>query len=69
MSPVIEQEHEAVNPGAASCPPAALILVVEDDDALLKLIERCLAADGHRTVGVSSGSGGPGLVGASYSRA
>ncbi len=56
MSTVIEQENEAVTPDAASCPPPALILVVEDDDALLKLIERCLAAHGHRTLGVSSGT-------------
>ena len=37
------------------CNPSELILVVEDDDALLKLIEKCLAANGHRTAGVSSG--------------
>jgi C4-dicarboxylate-specific signal transduction histidine kinase len=56
MPTVIEQEDEAVNADAASCQAAALILVVEDDDSLLKLIERCLAAHGHCTLGVSSGT-------------
>ena len=35
---------------------AGLILVVEDDPPLLHLIEKCLAADGHRTVGVKNGA-------------
>ena len=33
----------------------ALVLVVEDDAALLALIERGLAAHGHRAVGVTDG--------------
>lgn len=33
-----------------------LILVVEDDTALLKLIEKRLAAGGHRTVGAANGA-------------
>ena len=56
MSPAIEQETGAANADAGQPDPSELILVVEDDDALLKLIERCLAASGHRTVGVSSGA-------------
>ena len=34
---------------------AGLILVVEDDEALRKLIEKRLAAGGHRSVGVADG--------------
>ena len=44
--------------GMASEPKhgADLILVVEDDVALLKLIEKRLAANGHRTAGVTNGA-------------
>ena len=35
---------------------AEVILVVEDDASLLKLIEKQLAASGHRTVGVTDGA-------------
>jgi C4-dicarboxylate-specific signal transduction histidine kinase len=44
--------------GMASEPAheAELILVVEDDVALLKLIEKRLAANGHRTVGATDGA-------------
>ena len=31
------------------------ILIVEDDVALLKLMAKCLAANGHRTMGVAAG--------------
>ena len=56
MSPAIEQHNPAANPAPLHRKPLELILVVEDDDALRKLIEKCLVARGHRTVGVSSGT-------------
>jgi C4-dicarboxylate-specific signal transduction histidine kinase len=56
MSPAIEQESSEADPVGLGRKPSKLILVVEDDDALLRLIEKCLAARGHRTVGVSSGA-------------
>ena len=43
-----------------------LILVVEDDAALLKLIEKCLAAGGHRTRGRGQRRRGPGLARARF---
>ncbi len=36
--------------------PAEIILVVEDDVALLKLVEKRLAANGHRTAGATNGA-------------
>jgi C4-dicarboxylate-specific signal transduction histidine kinase len=56
MSPAIKQENGVAEAVALGSGPSKLILVVEDDDALLRLIERCLAGAGHRTVGVSSGA-------------
>jgi C4-dicarboxylate-specific signal transduction histidine kinase len=56
MSPAVERKNGATVPDGLDCSPAELILVVEDDAALLKLIEKCLAASGHRTAGVSSGA-------------
>ena len=56
MSPATEQENVTASPAPLCRTPAELILVVEDDDALLRLIEKCLVAHGHRTVGASSGA-------------
>jgi C4-dicarboxylate-specific signal transduction histidine kinase len=56
MSPAIEQKSGAAGPGTGYHQPPELILVVEDDDALRRLIEKCLAASGHRTAGVASGT-------------
>ena len=56
MFPAVEQENRAASPDVLRRNPSELILVVEDDEALLRLIEKCLAASGHRTVGVSSGA-------------
>ncbi len=49
-------KHETAAPAVFNDNSTELILVVEDDAALLNLIQKCLAASGHRTVGVSSGS-------------
>ena len=54
MSSAFEQ-NGAASPDELHHNPSELVLVVEDDAALLKLIEKCLVADGHRTAGVSSG--------------
>ena len=56
MSPAVEKKNGAAIPDGLQHNPPELILVVEDDDGLLKLIEKCLAANGHRTAGVSSGA-------------
>ena len=60
MSPVSHEiSHENSAPASTDAlPPNAPgpILVVEDDVALLKLIEKCLAANGHQTAGVASGA-------------
>ena len=50
------QQSRTVSAGLEDANGAGPILVVEDDAALLKLIEKCLAASGHRTVGVASGA-------------
>ncbi len=52
---VTSQPRTAVSAGLEDADGPALILVVEDDAALLTLIERRLAAGGHRTVGVANG--------------
>jgi C4-dicarboxylate-specific signal transduction histidine kinase len=56
MPSAIEQENGMCGPAPASPDPSEQILVVEDDDALLRLIEKCLTGSGHRTAGVSSGA-------------
>ena len=57
MSPAIEQSNGAASPDVLHRGvPSELILVVEDDAALLKLIEKCLAASGHRTAGRVDGA-------------
>jgi C4-dicarboxylate-specific signal transduction histidine kinase len=56
MSPAIEQENRTANAAPLLRDPPGLILVVEDDDALRRLIEKCLAVRGDRTVGVSNGA-------------
>ncbi len=52
---VIKQQTTLRRPVSAYAEEPAVILVVEDDVALLKLIEKRLAAAGHRVVGVSDG--------------
>jgi DNA-binding NtrC family response regulator len=52
---VTSQPRTAVPAGLEDADGPALILVVEDDAALLTLIEKRLAAGGHRTVGVANG--------------
>jgi C4-dicarboxylate-specific signal transduction histidine kinase len=56
MPPAIEKNSGAAIPDGLHCNPPELILVIEDDDALLKLIEKSLASNGHRTAGVCSGA-------------
>jgi C4-dicarboxylate-specific signal transduction histidine kinase len=56
MFSAVERKNGATNPDGSHGGPSELILVVEDDDALLKLIEKCLASNGHRTMGVSCGA-------------
>jgi C4-dicarboxylate-specific signal transduction histidine kinase len=56
MSRAVEQNGGPARPDALRDEASDLLLVVEDDIALLKLIEKCLAAIGHRTVGVTSGA-------------
>jgi len=51
----INQPRTAVAAGLEDTGGSALILVVEDDAALLTLIEKRLATGGHRTVGVANG--------------
>jgi C4-dicarboxylate-specific signal transduction histidine kinase len=51
----INQPSTAVAAGLEGAAGPALILVVEDDAALLTLIEKRLATSGHRTVGVANG--------------
>jgi C4-dicarboxylate-specific signal transduction histidine kinase len=52
---VINQPRTAAPADLEDADGPALILVVEDDAALLTLIEKRLAAGGHRTVGVANG--------------
>jgi C4-dicarboxylate-specific signal transduction histidine kinase len=52
----VERKNGAADPDGLHRNPSELILVVEDDSGLLLLIEKCLAANGHRTVGVHSGA-------------
>ena len=49
------QRSKTVSADSHLTEEAGLILVVEDDEALRKLIEKRLAAGGHRTVGVADG--------------
>jgi C4-dicarboxylate-specific signal transduction histidine kinase len=56
MASVTEQENVAASSPAMPRNSSGLILVVEDDAALLRLIERYLVVAGHRAVGVSSGT-------------
>jgi C4-dicarboxylate-specific signal transduction histidine kinase len=49
------QPSTTVSAGLEDSGGPALILVVEDDAALLTLIEKRVAASGHRTVGVTDG--------------
>jgi C4-dicarboxylate-specific signal transduction histidine kinase len=51
-----EEEAQAANPITPPLADSALILVVEDDAALLRLIEKRLAAGGYRTIGVRDGA-------------
>ena len=51
----VGQESKAASPIGAPAPAGELILVVEDDAALRRLIERCLAANGYRTLGAGDG--------------
>ncbi len=53
--PVTNQSSTAVPAGLEDADGPELILIVEDDAALLTLIEKRLAAGGHRTVGVADG--------------
>jgi C4-dicarboxylate-specific signal transduction histidine kinase len=55
MSTAIDRINGVASPDGLHRSSAELILVVEDDVGLLKLIEKCLAANGYRTTGVSSG--------------
>jgi len=50
------EEHGAVGPGLSDESASELILVVEDDDALRRLIEKCLATGGYRTLGAKDGA-------------
>jgi C4-dicarboxylate-specific signal transduction histidine kinase len=50
------QQSKILSAGPERADGAGLILVVEDDAALLKLIEKRLAQSGHRTVGVTDGA-------------
>ena len=62
------QPSTAVPAGLEDADGPALILVVEDDAALLTLIEKRLAAGGHRTVGVADGRFRLGLAEATYAQ-
>ena len=53
---LVGQESESVNPTPGNIPGKELILVVEDDAGLRRLIEKRLAAAGYRTVGASDGA-------------
>lgn len=55
MSLVVEKDDRVGSPEASPATRSDLILVVEDDAALLKLIERCLASGGYRTAGITGG--------------
>ncbi len=55
MSLAAEKTIGTANPVASAGEAGSLILVIEDDAALLKLIEKCLTAIGHRTWGVTGG--------------
>ncbi|NLF09709.1 MAG: response regulator [Pirellulaceae bacterium] len=60
MSP--EEQSEAAGRGLPSGNDAELILVVEDDEALLRLIEHCLGALGYRTRCAADGASALGCV-------
>jgi C4-dicarboxylate-specific signal transduction histidine kinase len=53
MMPVVSERARTVRANRDS---GEVILVVEDDASLLKLIEKYLAASGHQTVGAGSGA-------------
>ncbi|MBN2215883.1 MAG: response regulator [Pirellulales bacterium] len=54
--PCFDDTSKAGGPSATSGRASELILVVEDDVALQKLIDKCLAKIGHRTVGAVDGA-------------
>jgi C4-dicarboxylate-specific signal transduction histidine kinase len=56
MSRVVEQHDGPADSDVADGRLSELLLVVEDDDSLLRLIEKSLATLGHRTAGVTSGA-------------
>jgi C4-dicarboxylate-specific signal transduction histidine kinase len=56
MSLAVERKNGVASAEGLHHNPSEVILIVEDDAALLKLIEKCLGATGHHTVGVSSGA-------------
>jgi C4-dicarboxylate-specific signal transduction histidine kinase len=55
MMPAISQPSTTVSAGPEDAGRPALVLVVEDDAALLTLIEKRLAGSGYRTIGVADG--------------